>query len=106
VGVGRGLWTIGVTEVTGGDVSVRRTLFAAGWAAGAAAAESWSMVAWVVQPVTATAATKMTVLMIRAELPGRCGRPQPQRRLGRLDRLVDHGQQLGAHGRAIGSGHQ
>jgi hypothetical protein len=49
-----------------GDVIVRRTLVAAGWAGAAAGAgaEGWSMVEWVVQPVTAKAA-KMTALMIR-----------------------------------------
>jgi hypothetical protein len=56
-----------VAEVTAGDVIVRRTLVAAGWSGAAAAAgvEGWSMVEWVVQPVTARAAAKMTALMIR-----------------------------------------
>src|SRR5436190_21904263 len=50
VGTRRGLWAIGVAEVTG--------------------AEGWSLVEWVVQPVTARAAAKMTALMIRT---GRMG---------------------------------
>src|SRR5436190_13871952 len=58
----------------GVGVGVRRGLLAAGWvgAAGAAAAgaEGWSLVEWVVQPVTARAAAKMTAPMIRT---GRMG---------------------------------
>jgi hypothetical protein len=54
VGVRRGLLAIGVAEVTGGDVTVRRTLFTAGRGATAAGLEGWSMVEWVVQPVIAS----------------------------------------------------